>query len=102
MLHTSLYMYIAKFLNVCIWARSSSRLSSCIPYLKTYFGSDACERVSVKKKEQKNDFVLRVMKFVPRGKARSTLSLLQTRVNSSQVTTYRRGKVKIIATKMKK
>lgn len=53
MLHTSLYMYIAKFLNVCIRTQSLSR-PSCIPYLRMYFDSGACERwLSVKKKKAK-------------------------------------------------
>lgn len=52
MLHTSLYMYIAKFLNVCIRTRSLSR-ASCIPYLRTYFGSDTVRVGECKKEREK-------------------------------------------------
>lgn len=83
MLHTSLYMYIAKFLNVCIRTQSLSR-PSCIPYLRMYFGSDTCERVSVKKREQKKK-----TRICSRGKARLTLSLSQARM-SYRVATNRR------------
>lgn len=62
MLHTSLYMYIAKFLNVCIRTRSLSR-SSSIPYLRISFGGDTCKWVSVKKRKMKRKSVLRKSAF---------------------------------------